>query len=349
MLPTPLIPDVKLSATASITTQPVTRVGHVPADLPDIRAGQSFNVKIQATLDSGIYRAQVDGKTITINLPPGYKVGDSITLTALTRTAERITARLADIQSETAASSNIQVSVTGQMIAKLLPNAGQAPLTTRLNAGAPLLPSPITTVDAEPVNTHILANTLAQSVAVSGLFYEAHQAEWVQGKRTTAALLKEPQNTLQESPLPAVAAHMDMAANTSLASTDLLNLSEPLKQLVQNQLETASNERLLLQLSPWPDADMHWEIDPEKQRSDNSAEAEASVTWATRLALTTPQLGRIEATLQLTPLGLRLSLNADDADKVSLLKAEQLALGNALAAAGLNMIAMDIRKNTPLP
>ncbi|CAG9235272.1 Flg_hook domain-containing protein [Paraburkholderia tropica] len=47
-----------------------------------------------------------------------------------------------------------------------------------------------------------LTASLAQTVAQSGLFYESHLAQWLQGQRSPAELADEPQNRLAGSQLP---------------------------------------------------------------------------------------------------------------------------------------------------
>lgn len=54
-------------------------------------------------------------------------------------------------------------------------------------------------VAASPVPVAALAAALEQTVAVSGLFYEAHLVQWLAGQLTPADLANEPQNRLVDS------------------------------------------------------------------------------------------------------------------------------------------------------
>jgi hypothetical protein len=54
-------------------------------------------------------------------------------------------------------------------------------------------------VVASPLPVAALAAALQQTVAESGLFYEAHLAEWLSGQRTPASLAAEPQNRLADA------------------------------------------------------------------------------------------------------------------------------------------------------
>ncbi|MEQ5840230.1 flagellar hook-length control protein FliK [Paraburkholderia acidicola] len=56
--------------------------------------------------------------------------------------------------------------------------------------------APMSGVAASPLPVAALAAALQQTVAQSGLFYEAHLAQWLAGQRTPASLAGEPQNRL---------------------------------------------------------------------------------------------------------------------------------------------------------
>ncbi|NLP60934.1 flagellar hook-length control protein FliK [Paraburkholderia sacchari] len=67
----------------------------------------------------------------------------------------------------------------------------------------------------------VLAATLAQTVASSGLFYESHLAQWLRGQRTPGELADEPQNRLTSgsAQLP-----LEFAGDRSLAADDIADV-----------------------------------------------------------------------------------------------------------------------------
>ena len=82
------------------------------------------------------------------------------------------------------ASATAQLSAAARAIGALLaefPDAGP------LRGTAPIWPSP------QAPSSTVLAGTLARTVGVSGLFYESHLREFVEGTRTLAQLAQEPQ------------------------------------------------------------------------------------------------------------------------------------------------------------
>ena len=56
--------------------------------------------------------------------------------------------------------------------------------------------APVSAIPASALPVAALAAALQQTVAESGLFYEAHLAQWLAGQRTPASLAGEPQNRL---------------------------------------------------------------------------------------------------------------------------------------------------------
>jgi hypothetical protein len=68
-----------------------------------------------------------------------------------------------------------------------------------------------------PQDPSVLAQAIHRAVGESGLFYEAHQAEWLTGMRSLSALRAEPQGRL--SPLVAEATARNLAPPTTPQTT----------------------------------------------------------------------------------------------------------------------------------
>ena len=200
-------PDIglRLRLQNDLLPQPITPLQEIPADLPDLKAGQTFSARIQEVLPESTYRALVAGKSITLSLPESVKSGDILELVVVDRTPKTIIAQLAP-QSGAAAEAaadypHTTLSRAAQLIGTLLPAEGEAPSAAPLNRGQPLLAQP-------PQTGRELAPVLGKAVAESGLFYESHQAQWVAGKLPLASLLQEPQG-LRSSPQARIAAQAE--------------------------------------------------------------------------------------------------------------------------------------------
>lgn len=171
---------------------PVRAVADISADLPELGPGQVFRARIQEVLPENTYRALVAGKSLTLSLQEGAKAGDTLELVVVDRTPRAIVARLAGQGAEAAGEPYQQATLsrTGQLIASLLAREGETAFRASLTRGRPLLPlAPASSAEL----AQRLPSQLAQAVATSGLFYEAHQVEWALGQRTMMSLLAEPQ------------------------------------------------------------------------------------------------------------------------------------------------------------
>jgi hypothetical protein len=173
----------------------IAPVSEIPADLVELRPGQAFSAKIQEVLPENTYKALVAGRSLTLALPQGAKAGDTLELVVVDRTPRMIVAQLAGQSSPEAAATGTgdpftKLSGAAQLIGSLLARDGTSPPPAALTRGQPLLASASTNSAGLAAE---LAPQLAKAVGQSGLFYEAHQVQWVMGQRPMTDLLAEPQ------------------------------------------------------------------------------------------------------------------------------------------------------------
>ena len=365
----------------------VQPVRAIPSDLPELQPGQTFSARIQQALPDNTYRALVAGKQLTLQLPEGAKAGDELELVVIDRSPRVVIARQVEPKATTAADTApyayAKFSPAARLIGQLLPAEGEAAPPAQLNRGQPLLARPPAGQNAAA----LLAPTLAKSVAQSGVFYEAHQAQWVSGKLPLEQLLQEPQGqrstpaafqhaaakiaaraiatnerpvtaqsvlqTLQAgapkvsadgtAPLGAsAAAPASAGAATSQAALLAQQIPDALRPLMQQQLEAAAANRVFWHGEVWPRQAMDWEIEWDGERAaDGRIEDEDH--WRTALSLTTPRLGRIDASLQLSAKGVSIALATPHGTSATDLRDAAPALMQALATAGVPLLGFNVR------
>ena len=193
MIPADLAARLRLINEASFfnTEPPVAglqRARQIQAQLPELVPGQRFFATLQRALPDGTFRALVAGQQMTLSLNTAAKSGDTLELEVSQLTPRAVFARIVGQDAGTpsaALSAQPALSQTGRLISFLL--TGQPPPPPpSLAANQPLLGAP-------PTSGAQLAPLLRQALGQSGMFYEAHQAEWVMGARDTASLMREPQ------------------------------------------------------------------------------------------------------------------------------------------------------------
>jgi len=232
------------------------------------------------------------------------------------------------------ADANVTLSVVARALTALLSAPAGAP--PRLMASAALWP------DASPPSTPQLAASLAQAVAGSGLFYEAHLKQFAAGTRTLAQLADEPQAQLGKQ--PAAGLPGPEAQNAAAATSEKSPAVHPESLgLVRQQLELLAQPLLRWSGQAWPGAAMDWDIAEEQDpRQGADDEAEPARRWRTRVALSLPTLGAVEARLSIDGNTLQLHLRAAEQATVGLLNAAGTELPGRMDAQGLQLATLHI-------
>ena len=380
MIPADVTSRQQVSADPAL--RPVAPSQEIADKLPGLVAGQKIMAEIQSLLPNGTYRALINQRSITLALPFSAKGGDALEL-QVTESDGKLTLAVASRREgeggkPTTESASATLSRTGQLIGTLFSAARDAKGSQQalpLNANQP--------ISAAPTNAQDLLPLLKQAITQSGMFYESHQAEWVEGRFTKAALLQEPQGKLS-SPAAFASASAEEQASTAQPkaaapnagmpaaaprlAADLVQTqggtvdggktsatSAPLSPaqlvapqahlLVQQQLEALATQNFSWQGQVWPGQEMRWEIDEDAARPDLENE-ETAIKWTTRVHLTLPNLGEIDAQIRLQGQQIALTLSAGDAQTRELLRTSSLALRSQMDEAGLTLASMGVDATT---
>ena len=154
--------------------------------LPAWQPGQRVEAVVVRQLAASEYLLRVDGALYAADLPGQPAQGTRMPLLFL---GAQGAPRFLLLPTGAAASDHIQLSTAGRMLGNLLPGPQAPPLM----AARPVLAAP--TVAATPI-----AQALQQALQTSGLSYENHLSDWVQGNHPVSAVLAEPQGQLSSAP-----------------------------------------------------------------------------------------------------------------------------------------------------
>lgn len=314
--------------------------------------GQKVQGTIQSQVGNGVFRVRVLEQMMNMQLPTDLKSGDVIELQVMSL-QPRLTFSLS--ASTNPLSTPDQLSNTSRLLSALAQQP-QEQSVVRATQSAPLM-------SAATTNTTELAGKLQQSLSQSGLFYEAHQAQWIAGARSTAQLLQEPQNQLAD-PMQTAINKLNLAGNIVLnnetapsggiaqanVSTNAINsgrsvsqdsnsLSIPnqLQPIVQQQLNALETRQVLWQGQAWPNQTMDWEVHEESRRQQGGGYEEAGGQWATQVRMDLPNLGEVAAMLRFNSNGLSVTLDASGEQTRALFGAATSQLTAALAARGITV------------
>jgi hypothetical protein len=172
---------------------PLIRVTDSPsstAESPHWAPGDKLPATVLTTLPNGRFQVQVDNQILELNLPKNTQPCDQLELVYIGN-SPRLTFTLASAPALLTAApmpaglpAAAELSETAHLLGQLSQQGSK--VAQGVAAQAPV-------VSAPPSDAGQLAVALARTLAGSGLFYESHQAQWVQGERPLAALLQEPQ------------------------------------------------------------------------------------------------------------------------------------------------------------
>jgi hypothetical protein len=287
----------------------------------------------------------------------------------------RVPARLlAAAQAAAAAPAEQDTQATAGPTPHLTPAARA--LATLPPPRAPIVRSEAALGPAAAPAQHV-AQALQAALDTSGLFYESHVADWVQGERPASALAQEPQmrwaradapgthpqptqidamtRAAPSAPPPAQAADRTAAEATPTidaprvaplhaAAPTPIPLAPEARELVAQQLALHDAPRIAWTGEAWPGQPAHITIADE---TAHGVAPDAPRAWRVTLATELPQLGRIEAEIRLTGTQASVSLRAAEKFSAARLAGGAAEFRDALAAAGVPLAALTVTDRAP--
>lgn len=284
--------------------------------------GQPVTGKVLSRFDDGSFLVRIADAAARMSLPAGTQIGDSLALTLASRQP-----RLTFLLGADAGSTPTTLSTAGRLIDSVLHSAQQNAAPSALTGKAPILE--VSAPGAPIPATAPIAAALRDTLTSSGLFYESHLREWVAGTRTLAELAREPQAQLANSGQPSAAGRADAPGNE-------------LTQLINQQLNTLEQHRVVWRGEAWPGQPMEWEV------AEESSEGEACglpQTWRSEVRFELPTLGTVTATLRLTSERLQVRIGTDNAAATASLRTKGHEFSQALEAAGIPLSALMVKQH----
>ncbi|MHA4867394.1 flagellar hook-length control protein FliK [Duganella sp. PWIR1] len=183
-------------------------------------------------------------------------------------------------------------------------------------------------------DTDVLAQKLQDTISKSGLFYESHVAEWVKGERPLTELMREPQmqRLLQQGG--------ETAARAAGNGPDL-----SAAQMINQQLHTQEQHRVLWQGQAWPGQQMQWEVRRDQReggKDGGQAEGEPEQIWRSGVRFRLPLLGAVSAAVTLVGDQVHIQVQTDTDGGATTLRAWAGQLESAMAAAGAQLSSLTI-------
>lgn len=344
MIPTIIKTDLIATQTQVTPITPVTPVTAIPdpqSSFPEFAQGQKYQALIETRLFNGNSRVLVAGKLLQMHLPDNFQPGNKLELVFISQEPKLKFLILNEAPIDTG-KNNTSISTTGRFLGALMQDTlKQTPASiTPTNTVTTLsLTSPTPILAGPSINSTELPGLLQKAIVQSGLFYESHQAQWVNGENTLENLQQEPQGKLvlvaADLPAAKVAASALLGPEMSVHTQTI--------PLVQQQLTTLETGHLFWRGEIWQGQPMEWDINEHSQEKEKENESDQVAQWRTQLRLSMPQLGDITATITLNAQSINIKINTSQQDTARLLKSNQSPLTMDMQLVGLNIQAVEVQ------
>ncbi len=209
--------------------------------------------------------------------------------------------------------STADVSATAQFINQSLKQAEAAGVAGKYMATSVLTQT--------PTLANVVSQQLKMAISNSGLFYESHLQEFVEGHRSLAELKQEPQNKLHSL----------------------------MQSLLPQQLHILEHQRLSWHGEVWANQRMDWDIYIQNQKNKEHpsyANEDEQAAIASDLTLHLPHLGKVTAKISLRDGRMRIAFLAEQENALRLLKEKSPALASAIESNGQRLESLTLTRDS---
>ncbi|MFZ6686202.1 flagellar hook-length control protein FliK [Undibacterium sp. SXout11W] len=192
---------------------------------------------------------------------------------------------------------------------------------------------PMLTGLSELQDTQKVSTLLHKEISTSGVFYESHLADWVEGKKTIADLSLEPQSQLPT--LDNSYAGLKTGENSPY---------KELTQIIQQQFHTLENNSLRWQGELVAGQKIEFEIRRDNpQKKSNQPKDEHETYWQSEVRFTLPTIGTVATKIHLTGNHLQLVFDTDNESTEKALKAHAPELAASMEAIGTTLDSFTVK------
>lgn len=211
--------------------------------------------------------------------------------------------------------STADVSATAQFINQSLTQAEAAGVAGKYIAQ--------TVLTQTPTLPNVVSQQLKTAINQSGLFYESHLQEFVEGHRSLAELKQEPQNKL----------HYLM------------------QSLLPQQLHILEHQRISWHGEVWSNQQMDWDIvvqNQQNKQSETDSNEDEQPAIVSDLTLHLPHLGKVTAKISLRDGRMRIEFLAEQEKALRLLKEKSPVLASAIESNGQRLESLTLNRSNPI-
>jgi hypothetical protein len=296
----------------------VDSIGSVRQELGDRATqfvkGQEYFARVLSKVGDTAYNVKVEsgdlkGTILKMDLGASAKAGQTLTLRYMHDNPVP-TFLLASSPTNNSGSTT-EISSAANLIGLYLQQAEADGISTRFQAAA--------VVSHNPANPQVMAQDLKNALSNSGLFYESHLSDLVQGSQSLDAIKQEPQN----------------------------QTNSPIANLMSQQLAILENQRMSWHGEVWPGQKMDWDVyqhqgNADKGQTSNTSQVNEDRSISSEMTLHFPHLGNVSARITLTDGRMLVNILAENPETLTTLNAKRLSLAEAISKNGQQLDALTV-------
>ncbi|WP_159879650.1 MULTISPECIES: flagellar hook-length control protein FliK [Aquitalea] len=309
----------------------------VPAKLPPLMLGEQVTAQVVDSKNNGQQLSVlIKNSLFSLDVPQGMTVSGNTLSLKVANLAPTLSFALQEQTTEAAQDGSVEVQLS----------PASKYLTGMLQTSKPGLPATDLSLDAAKQPPAATAQDLKSNISQSGLFYESHLKEWLDGRHNLAQVQQEPQSRLLSK------LNDDLASPTpeKASSTNTLSprtVAPELANLVQRQLDIVENQQLQLNGYAWPGQPMQLQIQQEHTNERTASLGADDVgVWSTSLSLNLPALGGLSARVRLVGQSVQVSFVAEEDEASGLIQQHANQLQSGMEAAGLTLANLAVKNGT---
>jgi hypothetical protein len=304
-------PDLgALSAFQKVLAQESSRVA------TPLLVGASYEGQVLAQLDDDTVAIRIDNHTFSMQVGKEIVPGQTLNFKYLGIRPNHSFLLLKPNIGPPVIAEKVLISETASLITQYIQETGAHSALTQIEeTNSTSMP-----LANKPNNPQVTAHELKQAIELSGLFYEAHLADFAEGKCGVDSIMQEPQNKATLDP----------------------------SQVISKQLDILENKSLQWGGPIWPGQIMHWKIELDQSRQEDSAEGQdqkaiSELGVTSTLELDLPNLQKVLATFKVCNGSLRINLQAESPQTHQRFQSELQGLTQALHDSGHRLEAIQVR------
>lgn len=297
----------------------------------EFKQGEKYPALVEVRLPNNNAQILIADKQLQIKLPDIFQPGTKLTLMVASVEPQLKFTIINETQFKM--QDEPLLSTTGRFLGSLTQG-----LFKNQNPNNITTPQAPVIVDTN-LNSAELPSLLQKTITQSGLFYESHQAKWINGENTLENLRQEPQGRI--AVIPPESSVLKTQTTAQLPITDLSIPSQTVS-LVSQQLSTLETGHIIWRGAVWENQLMDWDIHEEKQNNKEN-EAEYLVSWDSQIRLSLPNLGEILINISLSNHDIKINIGALQSETICLLKNNQRPLASDMHASGINVQSIKIQ------